>query len=144
MKLKYLQKPEKEFIEKIPESKEYPRHWFFTEDIEVELSDGRILFIKEGSITDGASVPRWLWWLFKPIDEAFIGDAIHDELWINKKVELEHFDWNINDARKFADDERLRWRKALAPKKKIKNYLTHWVIRLIGGLYYSKQLKIPN
>ena len=144
MKLKYLEKPQKEFIEKIPESIEYPRHWFFTEDIEVELSDGRTLFIKEGSITDGASIPRWLWWLFKPIDEAFIGDAIHDELWVNKKVELEHFDWNINDARKFADDERLRWRKALAPKKKIKNYLTHWVIRLIGGLYYSKQLKIPN
>ena len=144
MKLKYLQKPDREFIEKIPESKEYPRHWFFTEDIEVELSDGRIFVIKEGGITDGASIPKWLWWLFKPIDEAFIGDAIHDELWIHKKGELEHFDYNISKARKFADDERLKWRKAIAPKKWFKNYLTHWTIRLIGGLYYSKQLKIPN
>ena len=144
MKLKYLQRPAYNPIERIPESKEYPRHWIFTEDVEIQLSDGRIITIEKGFINDGASVPKWLWWLFKPIDEAFIGDAIHDYLWVNKEMELNHFKFNINDARRFADDERLRWRRAIAPKKKIKNNLTHGIIRLVGGLYYSKQLEIPN
>ncbi len=144
MKLKYLQRPEYEPIKKIPRSKEHPRHWVFTEDVEIRLSDGRLIVIEEGFIFDGASIPRWLWWLFKPIDEAFIGDAIHDYLWINKKVELEHFRYNINDARRFADDERLRWRRHLAPNKKLKNNITHAVIRVIGGLFYSKQLEIPS
>jgi len=144
MKLKYLQKPKYTPIVKIPVSKQYPRNWIFTEDVEVTLSDDRIIVIPIGFITDGASIPKWLWWLFKPIDDAFIGDAIHDYLWLNKKAELNHFKFNINVARRFADDERLKWRRAISPNKKIKNNITHAIIRLIGGLYYSKQFKIPN
>lgn len=144
MKLKYLQKPCCKAIKKLPKSGFYPRHWIITEDIEVELSDGRVITIEQGFITDGASIPKWLWWLFKPVDEAWIGDIIHDYLWINKEQELRHFKFHINDARRFADDERLRWRRALAPNKKIKNSITHGVIRLVGGLFYSKQLEIPN
>ena len=82
--------------------------------------------------------------MFKPIDKAAIGDLIHDELWKQKQGQLEHFEFNIHKAREFADLERLKWRNSLAPNKKIKNYITHYVIRLIGGFFYSKQLEIPR
>jgi hypothetical protein len=144
MKIQYLQKPTQKWTERIPKSKEYPRHWITIVDIEVELSDDYILKIPEGTIWDGASIPKWLWWLLKPIDEGAIGDLIHDELWKDKKAQLAYFGYNIYLARKFADDERKKWRKALAPDKKIKNWITHRVIRLIGGFFYSRQLQIPS
>ena len=73
-----------------------------------------------------------------------LGDWIHDELWKDKQRQFEHFDYKIFKARKFADEERLRWRNALAPNKKFKNWITHRVIRLIGGVFYSNQLNIPT
>ena len=142
--LPYLATPYIDWNSKITVSKEYPRSWKTIIDIETTLSDGFVLKIPKGTIWDGASIPKWLWWLFKPIDEAAIGDLIHDELWRQKQGQLEYFNFNIHEARKFSDLERLKWRNKLAPKKKIKNYITHFVIRLIGGFFYSKQIKIPN
>ena len=114
------------------------------EDIYVRLSDGYEICIKEGTVTDLASVPKWLWSLFTPIDEAFLGDLIHDYLWIDKVGQISHFNNSPYLARKFADEERLRWRMKLAPKKEIKNYITHYVIRLIGSPFYTKKWLIPN
>jgi hypothetical protein len=144
MKLKYLQKPTEEWNKRIPKSKEFPRHWITIVDIEVELSDKYVLKIPKGTIWDGASIPTWLWWLFKPIDEGALGDLIHDVLWTRKLQQLVHFGLSIFKARKFADDERLKWRTFLVPMKKIKNCVTHKVIRWIGGFFYSRQLEIPN
>lgn len=144
MTLNFLEKPNKDWFEKIPKSKEFSRHWITTIDIEVVLSDGFKLKIPKGNIFDGASIPKILWWLFKPIDKGVFGDFIHDELWSDKEGQLKHFEYDIFEARKFADNERLIWREYLAPDKKIKNYITHKVIRLIGGFFYSKQIKIPE
>jgi hypothetical protein len=113
------------------------------EDIEVELSDGYKITLTKGTKTDLMSVPGWLWSFLKPIDKAFIGDLIHDWLWINKQGQIKHFG-SIYKARKFADEERKKWRLALAPELKFKTLLTHAVIRFIGGFYYSEQFKIPN
>ena len=144
MKLHYLEKPTQIWFEKIPKSKEFPRHWITTLDIEVALSDSYVLKVAKGAIFDGASIPKILWWLFKPVDEGVLGDWIHDELWKDKEGQLEHFKYQIFEARKFADEERLKWRTALAPKKKIKNWITHKIIRLVGGVFYSNQLNIPT
>ena len=121
MKLHYLEKPTQIWFEKIPKSTAFPRHWITTVDIEVALSDGYVLKVAKGAIFDGASIPKVLWWLFKPVDKAVLGDWIHDELWKDKQGQLEYFNYQIFEARKFADEERLKWRTALAPKKKIKN-----------------------
>lgn len=114
------------------------------EDIAILLTDGRLIIIPKGFITDLSSVPSWLWSIIKPIDKALIADIIHDYLWVHKSKEIEHFKGSIFEARKFADNERLKWRNALAPNKKFKNYLTHYVLRFFGGFYYSHQLKIPK
>lgn len=138
-----LHKPEL-WNAKLPISERYPRHWITTCDIEVTLSDGYKLLIPKDTIWDGASIPKWLWWLMSPIDDGALGDLIHDALWVDKQKQFEFFKFNIYQARKFADDERLKWRLKLDPKKKIKTYITHFVIRAIGGFFYSKQIQIPE
>lgn len=120
------------------------RLFIVTQDIFVTLSDGYELLIEEGFKTDLMSIPQWGWSIFKPFDKAIIGDLIHDKLWVDKQKQFEYFGFNIYKARKFADDERNKWRKLIAPEKRIKNFITHWVIRLVGSLFYSKQLQIPN
>lgn len=115
-----------------------------SEEIKVTLSDGYVLTIEKGFQTDLASIPKWLWSFFKPIDKAFIGDLIHDKLWVDKIGQINHFDKNLYKARLFADKERTIWRKRIAPKKKFKNWITHRIIRLIGGFFYSRQISIPN
>lgn len=144
MEVKYLEKPKQEWFIKLPKSEKHPRHWITTIDLEIELSDGYILKRPAGTIWDGASIPKFLWWIFKPIDNAAIGDFIHDMLWEDKQSQFEHFKYNVFESRKFADEERLKWREALEPKKSIKNQVTHFVIRTIGGFFYSKQLQIPT
>lgn len=145
MRILYLQKPKGiKWFQQLPKSEQYPRHCRLLEDLEIQLSDGYILKIPKGYIWDGASVPSWLHWLFPPVDEGVIGDLIHDRLWEDKQGQFEYFKFNIYKARKFADDERRRWRKVHAPKKWVFNWISHAVIRAIGGLYYSRQLKIPK
>jgi hypothetical protein len=143
IKISYLENPTIIPLAYLPKE-DGGRTFETTQDIEVVLSDGYVLKIEKGFKTDLSSVPSWAWSIFKPIDKAFIGDLIHDALWVDKAGQVVYFDNSFYDARKFADEERLRWRKSIAPKKKIKNFVTHYVIRLIGGFMYSKQLKIPN
>lgn len=130
--------------EKISESEEYPRHWRTTIEINIKLSNNYILNIPKGTIWDGASIPKYFWWIFKPIDKGAIGDLIHDILWLDKENQLKLFDYNVFLTRKFADQERLNIRNILEPSKKFKNYFTHYIIRLIGGFFYSRQLQIPK
>jgi hypothetical protein len=143
-------------------SKEFPRHWVTTVDLYIIISDGFIIHRKKGTIWDGASVPKILWWLFKPTDKALLGDFIHDCLWEDKGEQLRRNNYNIYQTRLFADNERNTWREQLILKSeelnqpqiriklekwfilKIKNPVTHKVIRLIGGLYYSRELVIPT
>lgn len=143
MKLNYLEQPTHISMNFLPE---YPgnRTFEITEDIEVTLSDGYVLLIQKGFRTDLSSVPSWAWSIFRPIDQGFIGDLIHDALWDDKIGQIKHFNNVIYDARKFADEERLRWRTKLAPNKKVKNKITHFILRLVGGLFYSREINIPN
>ena len=147
MKVSYYQNPERL---KIPIPLSYQpivkggRTFTVSQDINIVLSDGYEITISEGTLTDLSSVPKFLWSLLSPIDEAFIGDLIHDYLWENKKEQMERFGYSSYLARKFADDERNKWRKKIAPNKKFKNWITHRFLRLLGGLWYSRQLQIPT
>lgn len=141
--LKYLEQPEKIPLTYLCNAKG-GRRFVVSEDMFVTLSDGREILIEEGFETDLMSIPSWAWSILKPFDKGIIGDIIHDKLWVIKKEEFQHFNFNIFESRKFADEERLKWRQSLVPNLKIKNLITHKVIRWIGGFFYSKQIKIPN
>jgi len=50
--------------------------------------------IEAGFVTDGASVPRWLWGLYPPVDKYFLAAVVHDWLLVNGHgwtVANEHF-----------------------------------------------------
>lgn len=115
------------------------RRWFLGEDMEIVLSDKRVIIIPKGFETDLSSIPSWLWGLFKPFDEGLLGDLIHDYLWENKADEIKHFG-SIIKARRWADEERLRWRRKLAKEYKIKNWVTHKAVRIFGnGVYVGRR-----
>lgn len=139
--------PDVTWFKKIPVSREYPRHWITVIDLEIHLSNGYVIKTPKGTIWDGASIPKIVWWMFKPIDEASIADFLHDFLWVNKEEQLKLFDFNIYKTRLFADNERNNWRKRLTKnwyRKNIKNPTTHFIIRKLGGVFYSKQINIPK
>ena len=142
--IKYLEKPKGIYFIRVKGNKDLPRHWAILKELKIELSNGEIITIPKDYIFDGASVPKLLWWLFPPIDSGVMGDLIHDRLWENKKQQLEEYNYNSYKARKFADAERMRWRKGHAKNKVSFNIISNLVIRLIGGFYYSKQLNIPT
>lgn len=141
IKVKYLER-----LEKIPlayvTTDKTERLWVITEDIEVTLSDDRKIIIEQGYETDLSSVPKFAWSILTPFDKGLFADILHDKLWTSKKTELE-IHGSSYKSRLFADNERKRWRKSLASEYKKKNYITHAVIRLVGGYYYSGQASIP-
>lgn len=118
------------------------KRWFLGEDMEIVLSDGRTIIIPKGFETDLSSIPGFLWGLFKPFDEGLLGDLIHDYLYAidgHKTEEIKHFG-NVIKARKWADEERLRWRRKLAKEYKIKNWITHKAVRIFGnGVYIGRR-----
>ena len=119
------------------------RIFYLGEDMEIVMSDGRTILIPKGFETDLSSIPQIFWGVFKPFDKGLLGDLIHDYLWEDKMSETLYFD-NAYTAQKFADEERLKWRNKLAPELKIKNWLTHKVLRIFGARYYKGKAKIPK
>ena len=119
------------------------RIFYLGEDMQITLSDKRVILIPKGFETDLSSIPQIFWGVFKPFDKGLLGDLIHDYLWEDKMSETLYFD-NAYTAQKFADEERLKWRNKLAPELKIKNWLTHKVLRIFGAAYYNGKKKIPK
>ena len=119
------------------------RIFYLGEDMQITLSDKRVILIPKGFQTDLSSIPQIFWGVFKPFDKGLLGDLIHDYLWVDKMSETLYFD-NAYTAQKFADEERLKWRNKLAPELKIKNWLTHKVLRIFGARYYKGKAKIPK
>lgn len=141
MQINYLQNPTEIPLAYLP-GKKGGRTFKITEAIEVTLSDGRKITIPKGFESDLSSIPQWLWLIFKPFDKALIADIIHDLLWVLQLEEQKLFKGSYQ-ARKYSDEERNKWRMAIAPELKIKNWITHKTLRLVGGFFYSRQIKIP-
>lgn len=40
--------------------------------------------VRAGFITDGMSIPQWLWWLIPPHGHGFNPAVVHDDCYINK------------------------------------------------------------
>lgn len=120
------------------------RKWYLGEDMEIVLSDKRVIIIPKGFETDLSSIPSIFWGMFKPFDKGLLGDLIHDYLWdkSRKPLEISYFG-NEKKARRWSDEERLRWRRKLAKEFKIKNWVTHKALRMFGGGVYSGRRKLP-
>lgn len=60
-----------------------PRRWIFVADWTYKTSDGTIIYIPEGFVFDGASIPRPFWWFLSPTGLLLIPAVIHDFIYKN-------------------------------------------------------------
>ena len=144
MKLSYLEKPKSMWCGKITPSKKYPRHWKTIVDLTITLSNNSVINIHKGYIWDGASIPKVLWKLFPNIELDALCFLIHDFLYTDKENQLKRFNYNIYKTRKFADVEMKLWANNHHPNVKVTIFIFYKIIRWIGGLFYSKQIKLIN
>lgn len=105
---------------------ENPYLWMLTEEIRVLLSDGKILTIPKGFVTDFASIPQVFWSVLPPIGPANIAFIIHDYLYQQRDER----------GRKFADDEMLFWMKKTKLEKWKRKVIYH-VVRWKGSKYWK-------
>lgn len=103
----------------------------------IELSDKSHIFIDEGFIWDLSSVPRFLWWLLPPDGDFELASLIHDFLYIHRR--------KLGYSRKFADEEMLKWSKAVnGTKNKVSvrnldNQVRYIAVRLFGWIVWNKR-----
>jgi len=100
--------------------------WEIREPICVELSNGEVLVIPCGFVTDFASVPRIFWSLIAPVGHYNLASVIHDWFYTYK-----------TKTRKFADREFLNWMNFTIPKTKFRNWLMYACVRLFGSKRYK-------
>jgi hypothetical protein len=59
-----------------------PGHWQVNADLKFEITEGSVICVPPGFVTDGASVPRPLWWLYPPFEGDYDAAAVlHDFLY---------------------------------------------------------------
>lgn len=138
MKLSYLQQPKEIPLAYITSSQ---RDFKTTVDIEVTLSDGYVVKIPKGYITDLSSKPKWLWSLLPPFDKRLISAVIHDFLWTNKMEEIKRHG-SIHKAFTFSNEEFNKWNKALVPESNFKNWIEYNYLKHFGLPYYTGQHQI--
>lgn len=97
----------------------------------VELSNLMVLLIPRGYVWDLASAPKILHNIISTDNDAEIAFLIHDYLYENRI-----------ESQKFADNEMLKWQRAVNGTQKwswrnIDNYLRFWAVRLFGKTYWK-------
>jgi hypothetical protein len=101
--------------------------WRLQNDFSYENDNVKIT-VKSGFITDGASIPRWLWSIVgNPLESDLLKPAIiHDGLYaIMKLTRLE-------------SDKLLKEMLLFNGTAKIKAFLVYYAVRLFGGSHWDK------
>jgi len=94
-----------------------PHRWQILEDVQVTLSNGDLLFIPKGYITDFATVPRLCWGIVATIGNHNLATLIHDYLLTDSSYD-----------RSFIDNEMLYWLK-LSGVRRFKGILMYYAVR---------------
>ncbi len=117
-------------------------------EVNIQLSNNKLIIIPEGFKWDLSSVPRIFWSLLPPDGDFIIAALIHDWLYVDKNSCLSWFDGNNKQARKFADKEMLKWSRVMHAGgflnwRTYDNYIRYAGVRIFGGLvWYSDSARI--
>lgn len=99
------------------------------EPLMVQLPCGNYLAIEQGFVSDGASVPPWLWSIFPPYDNVVqTAYVVHDYLYEN----WEKSGLSADDARKHSDQVMLRLCLQYDTGKTLKHILFYLACRIRG------------
>jgi len=112
----------------------YRKNWMISEDIEFKLSNGEKVLVPRGFETDLASVPRILWSITPPYGDFLLAIILHDWLYAS---DYKRSCLGERKARKFSDDEMLKWSNKMNLNK-FDNYLKYFGVRLFGGMVYKR------
>jgi len=121
-------------------------------DVNIKLSNEKVIKIPAGFKWDLSSVPRIFWSILPPDGDFIIAALIHDWLYVNKGTTLAWFNNKNKKARKFADKEMLQWSKVMhkggfANWRTYDNYLRYYGVRLFGCFVWhdeSSRIKQMN
>ena len=103
--------------------------WQLTKPILHYTRDGRTLYIPRGFVTDFATVPKWLRWLFPKGQDDKLAFVIHDYLYTIGKTK---------EDRKEADKEMRHVQKSLGANK-LRYTFMYLGVRLFGWYYFNKK-----
>jgi hypothetical protein len=96
------------------------------EHLDHQLINGRQLFVPRGTVSNGASVPRLLWWIYPPYGTYTYPAVVHDFLYENNLY-----------TRKFADRQFLI-DMGRCNTNKFTKWLFYYIVRIFGGLNWNK------
>lgn len=105
------------------------KYWKLLKPMVVKLSNGKVIRIPEGFVTDLSSSPKYLWSLARPFGDFLLAALIHDYLYIHKTF-----------SRSFADKEMLIWSKAINDNR-FDNVIRYIAVRLFGWTWWFKLIK---
>lgn len=101
-------------------------------ELTVELSNGKIITIPKGFLTDGSSSPSLVTQIFPRLGDFTLAAIIHDYLYVEKPEGISQRD---------ADYEMLFWSKIIN-RNKVDNRLRYWYVKIGGFLVWLKYVKI--
>lgn len=105
-----------------------PDFWVVKRDIWICLSNRKTIVIPAGYRYDMASVPKWLWSIFRPYNRGLLAFLIHDWLYVGRPTWVD---------RSFADNEMKIWLDRLN-KNPIDNWIRFQIVRLFGWSKWNK------
>ena len=105
-------------------------------DFEVQLSDGNLIVIKRGFVTDLCSVPPFLHSFFSNSQRTLKAYIVHDWLYKNdyKRNEL-----GDKKGQQFADKEMLYLANQIEPNLKFSNKIRYLAVKLFGKSTYKRR-----
>ena len=103
------------------------------EELIIELSNGDKLVVEKGFLWDKSSMPKILHWLFAPTGKFEVAALIHDKIY--KDLQYKY-------SRRFADQEMLKWSRALQGTSRwsfrnFDNWFRYSGVRLLGWLAWK-------
>jgi hypothetical protein len=96
------------------------------EHLDHQLINGRQLYVPKGTVSNGASVPRLLWWIYPPYGTYTYPAVIHDFLYENNLYTREFAD------RQFLID------MGRCNTNKFTKWLFYYIVRIFGSLNWNK------
>ena len=139
-------------IRKVIAAKDRWKTYELVYDVNVQLSNEKVLTIPADFRWDLSSVPRVFWSILPPDGDFIIAALIHDWLYVEKEKTLNWFDGNNWKARKFADKEMLKWSLVMHKGgyldwRTYDNYIRYVGVRLFGWFVWradSSKIKLMN
>lgn len=119
--------------------------WVLCEPIFFDFG-GKIGAVNANYVSDGCSVPKFLWWLFPPMGRFFVPGLIHDYCYETKGIRIIQEPDSIMLSRYHADRLFLELLNEYSPKTKIRNYIRYLAVRCFGERAWrnAKYIDISN